>query len=175
MLGIAGSLRRESNSATVLRALHAVIPARFALEKADIRLPIYDEDEDGPRSAAPVAALRRAVAESDGIVLVTPEYNHGTPGVVKNALDWLSGPYGQSVLIGKPALVISTSAAFTGGVRAHAQLNETLLSVQARLTPGPQAVIGNIGAKVRDGKLIDEESLAFIVAAVERMAAPVEA
>lgn len=173
LLGIAGSLRRESHSAAVLRAMHARLPSGFALEAADIGLPLYNEDEDGPHSAKSVTALRRAVAECDGIVLVTPEYNHGMPGVVKNALDWLSRPHGESAMIGKPTLVISTSAAFTGGVRAHAQINETLLGVQARLVPGPQVVIGSIGAKVHDGKLTDEESLAFIIASVERMALPV--
>jgi chromate reductase len=73
------------------------------------------------------------------------------------------------VLVDKPALVISVSPAFTGGVRAHAQVNETLLSIPARLIGGPQVVIGGIADKVRDGALIDEPSLSFTLSALRRM------
>jgi chromate reductase len=100
---------------------------------------------------------------------VTPEYNHGMPGVLKNALDWASRPFGRSVLIDKPVLVISVSPAFTGGVRAQAQVNETLLSIPARVIGGPQVVIGGIAGKIREGVLFDEASLSFASAALRRM------
>jgi chromate reductase len=91
-----------------------------------------------------VRQFQNAVAYSAGLIIVSPEYNHGVPGVLKNALDWASRPYGNSVLIEKRVLVISVSPAFTGGVSAHAQVNETLLSIPARLVGGAQVVIGNV-------------------------------
>lgn len=104
-------------------------------------------------------------------MIATPEYNHGIPGVLKNALDWASRPLGRSALTGKPVLVISVSPAFTGGVRAQAQANETLLAIQSRPVPGPQVVIGNVADKIRDGQLIDESSLRFALSAIDRLIA----
>jgi chromate reductase, NAD(P)H dehydrogenase (quinone) len=102
------------------------------------------------------ATFGRRSALVTAFVIVTPEYNHGIPGVLKNALDWTSRPFGRSVLIGKPVLVMSVSPAFTGGVRAHVQAFETLLAIQARIVPGPQVVIGSVAEKIRDGILVDE-------------------
>jgi chromate reductase, NAD(P)H dehydrogenase (quinone) len=108
------------------------------------------------------------VAYSAGLIIVTPEYNHGMPGVLKNALDWASRPYGKSVLIDKPVLVISVSSAFTGGVRAHAQVNETLLSIPARLVGGAQVVIGNVSEKMSE-RLLDKSFLSFAIRSVDRL------
>ncbi|MER9679168.1 NAD(P)H-dependent oxidoreductase [Mesorhizobium sp. M0184] len=141
------------------------------LQICDPRLPLYDQDEDGPSTPQTVQAFRQAVAESDGIVIATPEYNHGIPGVVKNALDWASRPLGRSALTGKAVLVISVSPAFTGGVRAQAQANETLLAIQSRPVLGPQVVIGNVADKIRDGRLTDEPSLRFALSAIDRLIA----
>ncbi|MDJ0390230.1 NAD(P)H-dependent oxidoreductase [Roseomonas sp. E05] len=171
LLGLPGSLRQNSYSLAILRGLQAGLGAEAVLEIRDLQLPLYNQDEDGPNGPEAVHAFRRAIAEADGLVIATPEYNHGAPGVLKNALDWASRPYGQSVLTGKPVLIISSSPAFTGGVRAQAQLNETLLSVQALLVPGPQVVIGNVAAKVQDGRLVDEASLEFALAALRGLAA----
>ena len=110
-----------------------------------------------------------AIASCDGVVIVTPEYNHGVPGVLKNALDWASRPFGRSALTKKPTLAISVSSAFTGGARAHAQLNETLLSIPATVLGGPQVVIGNIGEKVAKGVLVDQPSLHFALTALRQM------
>jgi chromate reductase len=95
---------------------------------------------------------------------------HGIPGVLKNALDWASRPFGKSVLIDKPTLVISVSPAYTGGVRAQAQVNETLLSIPARIVAGPQVVIGNVATKIRDG-LPDRSCLDFALEAFDRSVA----
>jgi chromate reductase len=166
LVGLAGSLRKASFSRATLLGLRNNLPEKVSLQICDLQLPLYNEDEDRPGAPAEVQVLRDAIAESQGVVIVTPEYNHGIPGVLKNALDWVSRPFGRSVLIDKPALVISVSPAFTGGVRAHAQVNETLLSIPARLMGGPQVVIGGIGDKVRDGVLIDDASLSFALSAL---------
>ena len=171
LLGIAGSLRRDSHSLAILRGLQAALGPDVGLDIRDVRLPLYDEDEDGPASPDAVRDFRHAIAESDGLVISTPEYNHGIPGVLKNALDWASRPYGRSVLTGKPFLVVSSSPAFTGGVRAQTQVNETLMSVQALPVLGPQVVIGGVADKVRDGRLVDADSLRFALSAVDRLIA----
>jgi chromate reductase len=169
LVGLPGSLRRASFSRATLIGLRDILPDKIMLEICDLQLPLYNEDDD--RSDAPdeVLRFRKAIAGSDGVVIVTPEYNHGIPGVLKNALDWASRPFGKSVLTNKPALVISISPAFTGGVRAHAQLNETLLSIPALVLGGPQVVIGNIGSKIRDGVLVDQPSLNFALTALQRI------
>jgi chromate reductase, NAD(P)H dehydrogenase (quinone) len=99
--------------------------------------------------------------------MISPEYNHGISGVLKNALDWASRPYGRSALRGKAVLTITTSPAFTGGVRAQQQMNETLVAIPARLVLRPQIVIGGVHEKVSDGRLVDEASLRFAIAGVD--------
>src|SRR6201995_939775 len=169
LVGLSGSLRKASFSRATLTGLRRSLSEEVSLEIRDLRLPLYDEDEDGRAAPAAVLSLRQAIADSDGVGIVTPEDNHGMPGVLKNALDWASRPFGRSVLIDKPVLVISVSSAFTGGVRAQAQVNETLLSIPARVIGGPQVVIGGIADKTRDGILIDKASLSFASAALRRM------
>ena len=87
------------------------------------------------------------------MIMISPEYNHGMSGVLKNALDWASRPYGRSTLRRKPVLTMTASPAFTGGVRAQQQMNETLASIPTRLVFQPQIVIGGVHEKVRDGRL----------------------
>jgi chromate reductase len=169
LVGLAGSLRAQSFSHATLVGLRNNLPDKVSLDILDLWLPLYNEDEDGAAAPAEIDNLRKAIRNSDGIVIVTPEYNHGIPGVLKNALDWASRPYGKSCLVNRPALVISISPAFTGGVRAHAQVNETLLSIPAQVLGGPQVVIGGIEAKIKNGSLVDEASLSFALAAIRRM------
>src|SRR5260370_35610697 len=88
-------------------------------------------------------------------------------GALKNALDWASRPYGRSALRSKPVLTMTASPAFTGGVRAQQQMNETLASIPARLVLRPQIVIGGVHEKVRDGRLVDDATLRFALASVD--------
>ena len=171
LLGLPGSLRSNSNSLAVLRGLQDALPAGISMDIRDLRLPLYEQDIDTPEAPAEVRALRQAIADADGVVIVTPEYNYGMPGVLKNALDWASRPYGKSALNGKPVLVISNSPAFTGGVRAHQQVNDTLLAIPANLVGGAQVVIGTVGEKIRDGKLADEAVLKFALGAIGKLVA----
>ncbi|MGY3595310.1 chromate reductase [Bradyrhizobium sp. USDA 4341] len=168
LLGLPGSLRKGAFSRATLAGLRDVLPGKTSLEILSPELPLYNEDEDGNHAPDEVREFRNAIAYSDGLIIVTPEYNHGMPGVLKNALDWASRPYGKSVLIDKPVLVISVSPAFTGGVRAHAQVNETLLSIPARLVGGAQVVIGNVSEKLSQGRL-DQSFLGFAMQSVERL------
>jgi chromate reductase, NAD(P)H dehydrogenase (quinone) len=168
LLGLAGSLRRASYSTAVLRGLHDALATKAVLDIFPLHaIPLYNEDDDAEHAPQPVRALRSTIEASDGVIVISPEYNHGMSGVLKNALDWASRPYGQSALRSKPVLTMTASPAFTGGVRAQQQMNETLASIPARLVYRPQIVIGGVHEKVRDGRLIDEATLSFVLAGVD--------
>jgi chromate reductase len=168
LLGLSGSLRRASNSTAVLRGLRDALGPRAALDIFPLHgMPLYNEDDDAGHAPESVHALRSAIEASDGVIMISPEYNHGMSGVLKNALDWASRPYGRSVLKSKPVLTMTASPAFTGGVRAQQQMNETLASIPARPVLRPQIVIGGVHEKVRDGRLIDEAVLGFALAGVD--------
>jgi chromate reductase, NAD(P)H dehydrogenase (quinone) len=169
LVGLPGSLRKSSFSRATLVGLRNHLPDKVSLDILDPQLPLYNEDQDRPDGPDEIRRFRQAIDDSDGLVIATPEYNHGIPGVLKNALDWASRPYGKSCLVNKPALVISISPAFTGGARVHGQVNETLLSIPAQVVGGPQVVIGGIESKISDGVLVDQASLSFVLAAVRRM------
>ncbi|XIA64488.1 NADPH-dependent FMN reductase [Bradyrhizobium sp. TZ2] len=168
LLGLSGSLRRASNSTAVLRGLQDALAPRVAVNIFPLHgIPLYNEDHDAEHAPESVRALRSAIEASDGVIMISPEYNHGMSGVLKNALDWASRPYGRSALRDKPVLTMTASPAFTGGVRAQQQMNETLVSIPARPVLRPQIVIGGVHEKVRDGRLIDEAALSFAFAGVD--------
>ena len=95
LLGLSGSLRRASYSTAVLRGLQDALGLRAALDIFLLHaIPLYNEDDDAGHAPEPVRALRLAIDASDGVIMVSPEYNHGMSGVLKNALDWVRGPMG---------------------------------------------------------------------------------
>lgn len=176
LLGLSGSLRQASAHTAVLRSLQAVLPAGVDLQIGSLaEIPLYNQDLDQGPGPAAVAALRTAVAQADGLILGSPEYNYGMSGVLKNALDWLSRPMGASVMMGKPVITFTASPAFTGGVRAQQQLNETLRAMVALQPAGPQNVIGLVHQKISDGQLTDEATLNFLLASVQGLLASIAA
>ena len=172
LLGLSGSLRKESNSTAILKTLAESVAAQAQVMLGDIgSLPHYNQDQDGDNSPASVVAMRNALAESQGLLIVSPEYNYSMPGVMKNAIDWLSRPAFKSALIGKPFLVITSSPAFTGGVRAQAQLREALMAAMARPLIVGEVVIAAAHTKIADGKLTDKTTLDFALKAVNQLIA----
>ena len=135
ILAIPGSVRRDSHNARLLR--HAAERAPDGIEidvYTDLKsIPPYDEDDDVQPAPAPVATLRRAVAEADGILIATPEYNSSIPGVLKNAIDWVSRPRAMTPLQNKPAAVIGASTGQFGAVWAQAEMRKVLGSTGARV------------------------------------------
>jgi chromate reductase len=163
VLGIPGSLRRESYSGAVLRALQDLVRERARVDVFSLEMvPLYNADLEGEHRPPGVVALKNAIQDCDGLVLVSPEYNYGVPGVLKNALDWASRPGYQSVLKDKPVLIITSSPATTGGVRAQAQLRQTLVGTLSRIIPVPEVLISQVHTKIQDGRLSDADSLAFM-------------
>lgn len=170
LLGISGSLRQDSGNTAILRSLGEALSDRADFELFPLNdIPPYDQDADTDAPLAMVQALRDAIGQADGVIIASPEYNHGMSGVLKNALDWASRPYARSTLIDKPVLTITASPAFTGGVRAQQQLNETLHAITARVVRRPQTVIGAVHEKVKDGKLTDAATLDFLVQAADHL------
>jgi chromate reductase len=140
ILGIAGSLRRESFNRKLLAAAAAHLPEHVGLRVWDglRELPLFDEELEPEPAPAAVTDLRRAIAGADGVLLATPEYNGSIPGALKNAVDWASRPYGDAVLVGKPAAVIGASVTPHGAAWAQRELRKSL---------------GIAGATVVDGQL----------------------
>lgn len=128
VLGIAGSLRSGSHNRALLRAAAALLPPEIKLEewRGLAELPAYDEDLDAACVPLAVAALRRAIAAADAVIIATPEYNGSVPGALKNALDWASRPWPENSLRGKPVCVIGASTGLFGAVWAQAELRKIL-------------------------------------------------
>jgi chromate reductase len=175
VLGISGSLRKGSYVTAILRALAETTTPHVSLDVFTLHdVPPYDQDADTASPPPGVTALRAAIGNADGIIIGSPEYNAGMSGVLKNALDWASRPYGKSTLTGKPVLTFTASPASTGGARAQAQLNETLIAIAARLVLRPQTVIGAVHEKMTEGRFNDSRSLAFLQAGISDLLRDVE-
>jgi chromate reductase len=136
VLGISGSLRRDSHNTKLLRAAGELVEqhgGQFELFDGLKAIPPYDEDDDigyGPR---PVVRLKRAIANADAVLFATPEYNSSIPGVLKNAVDWASRPPAASPLRNKPVAVIGASTGMFGAVWAQAELRKVLGATGARV------------------------------------------
>jgi chromate reductase, NAD(P)H dehydrogenase (quinone) len=179
LLGISGSLRNGAFSTAVLTAMSEATADRADFTFADIgTLPLFNQDLYVEPLPAPVQQLRDQIAAADGIVISSGEYNHGIPGVLKNALDWASRPHNGSPLRDKPVLIMTSSPAVTGGVRAQSQIRETVFSALARPLNTPEIVVGLVGSKMVDGRFQDPavidfalDGFAALFAEVDRLAA----
>ncbi len=141
LLVISGSTRQGSFNTRLARLVREVRPGDTVTVVSDLAaLPFYDADLEAICIPSSVTALRRAVASADVVVLVTPEYNGTVPGVLANAVDWLSRPHGQSVLHGKPVLVLSASPSRLGAVRAANHLRTVLERIGAEVLPAGLSV-----------------------------------
>jgi chromate reductase len=181
ILGISGSLRADSYNTKLLRAAAELLPRDVELElwtglKA---VPPYDEDDDVQPAPAAVAELRAAIADADAILFATPEYNASIPGVLKNALDWVSRPLKSNPLRSKPVAVVGASTGAFGAVWSQAELRKVLASIGARVVEGDVAV-GHAPSRFDEqGRLADEQLLEQLIEVVavlvsEVAPAPVE-
>ncbi|MBT8400365.1 MAG: NAD(P)H-dependent oxidoreductase [Rhodothermia bacterium] len=164
ILGIAGSLRRSSINRALLEATRDLAPKNTRVEIAEIAgIPLYNQDLDNDRDRPlEVSALKSAVADADAVLIATPEYNFGVPGVLKNVIDWVSRPAMRSPLAHKPVGIIGASPGALGTARAQEQLKTIMLSTLAVLFPHPGVLVGGAGQKFEDGQLVDDETAAFL-------------
>lgn len=159
---LVGSLRQKSVAKNVARAFLGVAPAHFECSFVELGdLPLYNEE----REVAPPAEwtrFRSEVRAADALLFVTPEYNRGIPGALKNAIDVGSRPWGQGVWGGKPTAVVSQSYGSLGGMAAHHQLRQCLFGVGAVAMSHPEAYISNAPSLFdEDGELINDSTKEF--------------
>jgi chromate reductase, NAD(P)H dehydrogenase (quinone) len=135
VLGISGSLRRDSLNSALLRAAAERLPAGAELVPFQrlAEIPPFSEDAEAGPAPEAVRELRGAMRAADAVLIATPEYNHSLPGQLKNALDWASRPAGQSALTGKPAAVVGASKSMFGAVWAQAELRKVLAAMGGRV------------------------------------------
>jgi chromate reductase len=170
IVGISGSLRKASFSTSILKFLAERAAPAIQIQVVTLEsIPLYNEDLDTKPGIPAVADLKRIITESDGVLITTPEYNHGVPGVLKNALDWLSRPVFESCFVKKPVSIFSSSLAFTGGVRAQYQLREALISMHAHLVMGPEVVLAGIHTKLAEDAYQDEKGLEVMLRSLKRL------
>ena len=169
LLGLSGSIRRDSFCVAVLKTIQDHLPADVELTIFGLEsMPPYNEDLDNDSDAPPPArALKRAINECNGLIAVSPEYNHGMSGILKNAIDWVSRPGYQSVLKDKPVAVITVSSSGRGGVRAQSHMHDVFLSTVSRITPGRQVAIGEPEKKITNGRVTDQRTLATLMRTVD--------
>jgi NAD(P)H-dependent FMN reductase len=160
LVGISGSLRRHSYNAGLLRAALAAMPAGAELVAHSIHeFPLYNADIEAEGIPAPVALLKDVIAEADGLLMVTPEYNNGVPGVFKNAIDWLSRPGSdiKRVFGGKPVAMIGASSGNFGTILSQNAWLPTLRTLGAELWTGGRLMVSGAGkAFDEEGNLTDD-------------------
>ena len=158
VLGISGSLRRESHNTRLLRVAAELLPPPAELELFEglKAVPPYDEDDDGDLAPGGARRLREAIAAADAVLIATPEYNSSIPGQLKNALDWASRPFPDNALRNKPVAVIGASTGSFGAIWAQAEVRKVLGSIGARVVDVELPVAGAEEAFEGD-RLADEE------------------
>jgi len=154
ILGISGSLRRDSHNSALLRNTSREVDLWDELKA----IPPYDEDDDVEPAPPAVARMRAAVAGADAVLFATPEYNASVPGQLKNAVDWLSRPRGEAALRNKPVAVIGASTGAFGAVWAQAELRKVLATAGARVVDA-EVALGHAKDKFDENGLLRDENL----------------
>lgn len=161
ILGMAGSLRKGSYNRAILQAATELVPENSQLEVFDRlgEIPLYNQDnENNPPNV--VTEFKEKIREADAILFATPEYNYSIPGVLKNAIDWASRPYGDSAWDGKPVAIMGASGGMLGGSRAQYHLRQVFVFLNMKPLNQPEVIIPHVNEKVSEhGKVTDEHTL----------------
>ena len=174
ILGISGSLRRDSHNTSLLRAAAEAAGPDIELELHEglKQIPPYDEDDDIHPRPASVARLNEAIANADAVLFATPEYNASIPGQLKNAIDWVSRPVATNVLRNKPVAVVGASTGGFGAVWAQAELRKVLATLGTRVLD-VELPVPHAHTRFEQGALTDEEIRASLAEMLEALAAEV--
>lgn len=172
IVAFAGSLRRRSFNRALIAAAGDVAPLGLSIEPVEIGgLPFYDADLEAEGDPPAVAEFKSAVAAADGVLIATPEYNDGIPGVLTNALDWGSRLPGRSPLAGKPTVVMGASPSQVGTARAQLHLRQVLGHVQARVLPPPELLVARAHERFdAELRLTDESTRRLLADLLRRFA-----
>ena len=163
ILGIVGSLRKDAINRLALKAAQELMPMGASLTLIELQgIPMYNQDTEITLPAA-VLEFKRRILAADGILFGTPEYNYSVPGMLKNAIDWASRPYGQSAWTGKPTAIMGASPGNMGSARAQYHLRQILVSLDMPVVNMPEVMISNASQLFdAQGKLNDEPTRARI-------------
>jgi chromate reductase len=163
ILGIVGSLRKDSFNRLILKAAQELQPDGAVLELVELQgIPVFNQDDEMAPPASVVEFKRRILA-ADAILFATPEYNYSLPGGLKNAIDWGSRPYGESVWLGKPAAMMGASIGSLGTARAQYHLRQILVAQDMPVVNQPEVMISNAAQRFDpNGKLTDEPTRQLI-------------
>ena len=182
ILGIAGSLRRDSYNRSILRAAERLAPAGSSVEVFELDgIPPFNEDDEEPAPAR-IKEFRRRIRAADALLFATPEYNYSIPGVLKNAIDWASRPYGENAWAGKPAAIMGASIGTLGTARAQYHLRQVFVALDVHVINQPEVMVANAAEKFdAAGVLTDgatrtqiRELLECLVGWTERLARSLE-
>ncbi len=170
ILGFAGSLRKGSYNKALLRAAEELLPEETKLEIFDLEgIPPFNQELES-RMPEKVKEFKAKIRAADAILIATPEHNYSVPGVLKNAIDWASRPYGDNSFEGKPAAIISASTGMLGGARAQYHLRQIFVFLDMRPVNRPEVFITFAGQKIDEqGKLNDETSRKLIKQLLEAL------
>jgi chromate reductase len=171
ILAIPGSLRDGSYNRLLIHAAEELAPEGVEIRTFEIDdLPLYNQDEDTPDEPEPVAALREQIRDADALLLSTPEYNYSVPGVLKNAIDWASRPYGNAPLTGKPVAIMGASTGMSGTMRAQLAWRPVFLFTDSPMVGKPEVYVAQAGQKFdREGRLMDETARKLIRQLIENL------
>lgn len=171
VLGIAGSLREDSYNLALLRAAQELAGESMSIQITELDdIPSFNEDVEAAGDPEAVQELKRQIGEADALLIATPEYQHGIPGVLKNALDWASRPPGESQLHGKPAAIMGATPGDFGTARAQEQLRQALIYNNCPMVKVPEVLVANAEDKVDEaGEFTDRETLDFVAQLLEAL------
>jgi chromate reductase len=173
VLGFAGSLRQGSYNRALLRAAQSAAPDGMTIEIFDLAaIPLYNGDVEARGDPEGVAAFKQAIRQADAVLMATPEYNHGVPGVMKNAVDWASRPPRDAVLAGKPVGIIGASPGVTGSARGQSQLRQAFEFTNSYAMPQPELLVFRAHEKFdAEGRLTDEATAKFLASYLDALLA----
>lgn len=160
VLAFAGSLRQGSFNRSLVRAAKELAPSNMAIDVFDIAgIPLYNADVEARGEPDAVGQFKQAIGAADGVLIATPEYNHGVPGVTKNAIDWASRPPRQAPLGRKPVGIIGASPGLTGSARGQSQLRQAFEFTNSYCMPQPEVLVFHAHEKFdAAGRLTDEKT-----------------
>jgi len=170
ILGIAGSLRRNSYNLSALRAAQQLAPEGVSLKIFQLDgIPGFNEDDE-KNPPAKIVDFKKEIRAADAILFATPEYNYSVPGVLKNAIDWASRPYGDSAWLGKPAAIMGASVGGIATARAQYHLRQICVTLNILLLNQPEVMIGNAAQRFdTEGNLTDESTKKHLKKLVESL------
>lgn len=171
IIAISGSLRKDSFNTALLRAMQLLAPEEMKITIVDISdIPLYNSDAEA-EFPAPAQMLKDKIEAADGIIITTPEYNRSLPGVLKNAIDWASRPWGKNSFAGKTVLIAGVSVGGIGTAVAQSHLKQIMLYLDANVIGQPELYLGPAGELFDEkGELVNDSTKTLLVQALKVLA-----